>query len=230
MGTFAVPLVMQARRPFNTTLKVRGEGGQFIHEAEDFVVFLPLSYKGRYRKRIVARIPKGRAKPTSHLRRGQPTREPYDRMLIVCEGKKTEPNYFNEMRQEARISTLHIRILHSQEGPQPLQVVNSAESEFQKTKQFEKVFAVFDRDDHKTYADAIAKAESLNGKLKNDEGKPVLFEAIVSVPCFELWLLLHFANIQSYFHRRDILDDEVILNSMTWLPSPFKVNGMTIAS
>jgi hypothetical protein len=43
MGTFAVPLVMQARRPFNTTLKVRSEGGQFIHEAEDFVVFLPLS-------------------------------------------------------------------------------------------------------------------------------------------------------------------------------------------
>ncbi len=115
----------------------------------------------------MARIPKGRAKPTSHLRRRQPTREPYDRILIVCEGKKTEPNYFvcegkktepnyfNEIRQEARISALHIRILHSQEGPQPLQVVSFAEAEFEKTKQFEKVFAVFDRDDHTTYANAI---------------------------------------------------------------------------
>ena len=153
----------------------------------------------------MARTPKGRAKPTSHLRRGQPTREPYERILIVCEGEKTEPNYFNEIRQEARISTLHIRILHSQEGTQPLQVVNSAKLEFEKTKQFEKVFAVFDRDDHRTYADAITRAEALNGKLENDEGKKVLFKAIVSVPCFELWLLLHYANIQSYFHRREIL-------------------------
>jgi RloB-like protein len=152
----------------------------------------------------VARTLKGRAKPTSNLRRRQPTREPYDRILIVCEGEKTEPNYFNEIRQEVRISTLHIRILHS-EGTQPLQVVSFAESEFQKTKQFEKVFAVFDRDDHTTYANAIAKAESLNGKLKNDEGKRVTFKAIVSVPCFELWLLLHYADIQSYFHRRVIL-------------------------
>ena len=106
----------------------------------------------------MARTPKGRAKPIGSLRRGQPTREPYDRILIVCEGEKTEPNYFHEIRQEARLSTLHICILHSQEGTQPLQVVRSAELEFQKTKQFEKVFAVFDRDDHATYANAIAKA------------------------------------------------------------------------
>ena len=152
----------------------------------------------------MARTPKERAKPTGSLRRRQPTREAYDRILIVCEGEKTEPNYFNEIRQELRISTLYIRILHS-EGTQPLQVVSFAEAEFQKTRQFEKVFAVFDRDDHTTYANAIAKAESLNGKLKNDEGKRVIFKAIVSVPCFELWLLLHYAAIQSYFHRREIL-------------------------
>ena len=95
----------------------------------------------------MARTPKGRARPISSLRRGQPTRDSYDRILVVCEGEKTEPNYFNEIRQEARISTLHIRILHSV-GTQPLQVVSCAEAEFQKTKQFEKVFVVFDRDDH----------------------------------------------------------------------------------
>jgi len=153
----------------------------------------------------VVRTPKGRAKPADSLRRGQPTREPYERILIVCEGKKTEPNYFNEIRQEVRISTLHIRILHSQEGTQPLQVVSFAEAEFKKTRQFEKVFAVFDRDDHTTYANAIAKAESLNGKLENGEGKQVIFKAIVSVPCFELWLLLHYEDIKYCFHRREIL-------------------------
>jgi hypothetical protein len=155
----------------------------------------------------MTRIPKGKAKSVRNLHRGQPTRERYDRILIVCEGKKTEPNYFREIRQEARISTLDICILHCQEGTQPLQVVNFAEAEFNKTKRFEKVFAVFDRDDHITYANAIAKAGALssNAKLVNDEGKQIIFKAIVSVPCFELWLLLHYVDIQAYFHRDIIL-------------------------
>jgi hypothetical protein len=66
------------------------------------------------------------------------------------------------------------------------------------------VYAVFDRDKHLTYADAIARAEQLNGRLKNDERQRITFEVIVSVPCFELWLLLHFENIQAYFHRDEI--------------------------
>jgi hypothetical protein len=149
---------------------------------------------------------KGRAKSVRSLHRGQPTRERYDRILIVCEGEKTEPNYFKEIRQEARLSSTDIRIMHSQ-GTQPLQVVSFAEEEFKKDRCFEKVFAVFDRDDHTTYNNAIAKAEALSSskKLVNDEGKRVVFKAIVSVPCFELWLLLHYADIQFCFHRREIL-------------------------
>lgn len=158
----------------------------------------------------MTRIPKGNARSARSLRRGQPTRERYDRILIVCEGKKTEPNYFNEIRQQARLSALNICILHSKEGTQPLQVVNFAEAEFKKTKQFEKVFAVFDRDDHTAYANAIAKSEALssNAKLVNDEGKQVIFKAIVSVPCFELWLLLHYVDVQA-FHHRDIIFDRL---------------------
>jgi hypothetical protein len=94
--------------------------------------------------------------------------------------------------------------LPSREGPQPLQVVRSAEAEFKQTKQFEKVFAVFDCDDHPDYRDAITKAESL--KLKNDEGELVIFKAIVSVPCFELWLLLHYEDILYYSDRKGILN------------------------
>jgi hypothetical protein len=32
------------------------------------------------------------------------------------------------------------------------------------------------------------------------KGGRQFFEAIVSVPCFELWLLLHFSNVQSWIH------------------------------
>lgn len=154
----------------------------------------------------MARIANGRAKSVRDLQRKQPIRELYDRILIVCEGKKTEPNYFEEIRKQARIPTAHICVLHSQLGTQPSQVAEYAVTQFFEKKQaFEKVFAVFDRNDHTSYANAIARAESLDGKLENDEKKRVIFKAIVSVPSFELWLLLHYADIQAFFHRDIIL-------------------------
>ena len=47
----------------------------------------------------------------------------------------------------------------------------------------------------KTPADLLP--DSLNGKLRNDNQHPILFQAIASVPSFELWLLLHYESIQA---------------------------------
>ncbi len=93
----------------------------------------------------------------------------------------------------------------SEYGTQPLQIVQYAIDTFNRTKAFESVFAVFDRDEHRTYHNALAKARAFALKLRNDEGKIVPFAAVPSVPCFEFWLLLHFAHIQAFFDRRDIL-------------------------
>jgi len=142
-----------------------------------------------------------RARNARDLRRKAPKRPPYPRVLIVCEGAKTEVNYFEEIRQEARLPTVHLRVIHSPLGTEPQQIIQGAEEEFLKSKGFEKVYAVFDRDQHRTYANAIAMAEAREGKLKNDEKELVSFEAVVSVPCFELWLLLHFLNITAPMHR-----------------------------
>lgn len=146
-----------------------------------------------------------RARSGRDLRRRAPRRPPYPRVLVVCEGSKTEVNYFEEIRQESRIPTLHVRVIHSPQGQEPQQIVEGAIEEFGKTKGFERVYAVFDRDEHLTYANAIAMAEARDGQLKNDEKAAVSFEAVVSVPSFELWLLLHFANIQAWLHRAEAL-------------------------
>jgi hypothetical protein len=45
MATFAVRLAMPVKPLFASILNNKAEGGQFIHEAEDFVVFLPVFYK-----------------------------------------------------------------------------------------------------------------------------------------------------------------------------------------
>jgi hypothetical protein len=96
-----------------------------------------------------------------------------------------------------------VRIVPSEIGTQPQQIVLYAEEEFKKTRGFERVYAVFDRDQHPTYANAISMAEARNGRLRNDEGRPIVFEAIASVPCYELWFLLHFAEVEGPLHRDD---------------------------
>ncbi len=148
------------------------------------------------------------------LRRQGAKRQPIERLLIVCEGSKTEPNYLNEIRQDLRLPTANVLVLPSAIGTDPLNVVIYAEKLFLhgdahksiRARQFDRIYAVFDRDDHRTYAQALAKANDLNQHLKNDEQRKVPFQAIASVPCFELWLLLHFENVQASLHRDEVYE------------------------
>jgi hypothetical protein len=143
----------------------------------------------------------------TYLKRGKPKKRPYDRMLIVCEGEKTEVNYFRAIRRELRIPSADIEVVHSDFGTEPLQIVDSALARFHSSKAFDLVFAVFDRDDHLTYNNALQKAASLGGKLKNDEGRSVEFHAIPSVPNFEFWILLHFRNVLAVMPRADVYSE-----------------------
>jgi hypothetical protein len=55
---------------------------------------------------------KRRRGPETYVRRG-PTREPYDVVLIVCEGAKTEPNYFKRLKLAYRLSNANIHVLQA---------------------------------------------------------------------------------------------------------------------
>ncbi len=155
--------------------------------------------------------PKERQK--KQLERKLAQRASYDRVLIVSEGSKTEPNYFREIRSNYRLHTANVEVRPSELGTEPIQVVQYAKELFEKgdrhksiqSRAFERVYAVFDRDDHRTYFDALNQAAALDGKLRNDAKQPVVFKAIASVPSFELWLLLHFDDIQAPLHRDEVL-------------------------
>lgn len=154
-----------------------------------------------------------KARQREQLARKQGKRASHDRILIVSEGSKTEPNYFNEIRQELRLPTANIQIHPSELGTEPIQVVEYAEKLLREgcsvkriqKKAFEQVYVVFDRDEHRSYHQALDKATALNEKIKNDNKQAVHFHAIASVPSFELWLLLHFENIQHNIHRHEVL-------------------------
>lgn len=155
--------------------------------------------------------PKERQK--KQLERKRARRASYDRILIVSEGSKTEPNYFREIRAAYRLHTANVEVQPSESGTEPIQVVQYAKALFEngdRNKQiqpraFEQVYAVFDRDDHRTYFNALKMTESLDGKLRNDNKQAVSFKAVTSVPSFELWLLLHFEDIQAPLHRDEVM-------------------------
>jgi hypothetical protein len=147
------------------------------------------------------------------LERKQGRRASYDRILIVSEGSKTEPNYFREIRAAHRLHTANVEVQPSELGTAPIQVVRYAQALFEngdrhkniQRRAFEKVYAVFDRDEHDSYHEALTLADSLNGKLRSDAKQPVTFQAIASVPSFELWLLLHFEDIQAPLDRDEVM-------------------------
>lgn len=140
-------------------------------------------------------------------------RASYDRILIVSEGSKTEPNYFKEIRATYRLNTANVAVQPSGRGTEPIQVVRYAEELFLlgdsrkgiAPRAFEQVYAVFDRDDHRTYFDALRMAEGLGDRYRNDIKQPVVFRAVASVPCFELWLLLHYEEILHPIHRDEVM-------------------------
>jgi hypothetical protein len=112
--------------------------------------------------------PKHRQKARD-IRRCGPRTAPYKRVLIVCEGEKTEPLYLKEIRQEYRLSTANVQVWPSAFGTDPLNVVEHAAHLFNKgdrakqiqPRAFDLLFAVFDRDEHLTYYQALIKARAL---------------------------------------------------------------------
>lgn len=148
------------------------------------------------------------------LKRRAAVKQPYERLLIVCEGEKTEPQYLREIQQAYKLSTAHVQVLHSRLGTEPQQVLDYALTVFKdgdrasgvRAGEYDRIVVVFDRDQHQTYHAALAKAQAQRGRLRNDEGTAVPVEVVASVPCFELWLLLHFEDVRAPLHRQQVLE------------------------
>lgn len=133
-------------------------------------------------------ISKRQARKWESLRRRPPEREQYDYILIVCEGEKTERNYFNEIRKDLKLSSANIVIPLDGHGSDPMSVVDFALEKWEEDKPFDKIYCVIDRDSHVNFPDAIQRVKDIGKSTEN----PIPIEIIPSYPCFEVWLLLHF--------------------------------------
>lgn len=113
------------------------------------------------------------------------------RVLIACEGRASETNYFEALRRTLRVGPDIVTVLGDRAtAPLPLVQVVIKERTRRVSKnlfnpELDEAWAVFDGDEHRLSAqaawrEALALASAENVKLA------------ISNPCFELWLLLHF--------------------------------------
>lgn len=131
--------------------------------------------------------------------------------LIVCEGRKTEPNYFNGLKKKInekygnKVDVLLPDIEVKGTGKNTTDLVRYT-SQFvnYSNKKYGKVWIVFDKDD---YSD-----EQFDKAIEN-----CFYDVAWSNPNFELWLLLHFRKVINYVSKDDIfvyLDKEFQKNKL----------------
>lgn len=153
------------------------------------------------------------------LKRRAAQRASYDMVLIVCEGEKTEPQYFRELRQAHRLKTANVEIMPSDYGSDPESVVKFAIEKFKERREADRVYCVFDRDQHANFDQAVQRVADT--KLSKRSGGRIQFSAITSTPCFELWLLLHFEYTSRPYSAtgQDSPCDNIIADLAGYLPA-----------
>lgn len=130
---------------------------------------------------------KRKARSANQLSRRKAKRSPYAKVLIVCEGEKTEPHYFTGVQEFYELNTANVEIT-GEAGSSPKNIWSYARQRYREAKdagdEFDKVFCVFDKDNHDGYYEVCREIDG--------SGPKDTFHHITSVPCFEYWLLLHF--------------------------------------
>ncbi len=129
---------------------------------------------------------------TPNLKRKNPRLEPKRRFILFCEGEKTEIEYFEAIRRICS-STLIAVGTHGGVGV-PYTIAEKAverakalgltpksrgKGKKDSYEERDEVWAVFDRDDHPRFDEAVRDCEKQNVRVGR------------SNPCFELWLILH---------------------------------------
>lgn len=123
-------------------------------------------------------------------------------ILIVCEAKETEPNYFTSFYNVRRPASASIKVLRGgQAKALPARTIERAKQERDQLlwdEHRDQAWCVFDTEQAGTHADLLA--------LVKDARRYQLHVAI-SNPAFEYWFLLHFEQTDRPFGNAQELTD-----------------------
>lgn len=129
--------------------------------------------------------------------RRKPFKELRPAILIVCEGEKTEPNYFDDIKKAYGLTAVDIIICGKECGTNPKSVVKFAKEKKieieRKKQQIYDVWCVFDCDQHEWIPEALVQA------------KDNKFQVAFSNPSFEIWYLLHYQEQTAHIERDKVV-------------------------
>ena len=138
-----------------------------------------------------------RVSPIRHenrLRRKSGSLPPRSITLIVCEGE-TELEYIAVLRSRLGLRPTEVILAENTEGSAPISVVACAERKARERGGYDHIFCVFDRDSHESFERARARIRQLASRKSG--ALPI--KEVVSIPCFEVWVLLHFEQSDAEF-------------------------------
>lgn len=127
-------------------------------------------------------------------------RKPKKRILILCEGGETEPNYFNGLKrdksQRNRLAALRIEVYDSDKSTGRELVIEAKHLKTtarQEKNPYDAVWVVLDKDGYTKHPQTFdqARANNIN----------IAFSSI----SFEFWILLHYAYTTKHFSKADDL-------------------------
>lgn len=142
-----------------------------------------LAAKQKHRKSLK----KANRRKTPLLERAEPNKVARPTILIVCEGKNTEPSYFRQFRLSSAT------IIPVGEGYNTSSLVNRA-IQLANQQSYDQVWCVFDKDDFtgQDFNNAISIAEARG------------FGVAYSNQAFEYWIILHLEDHQGGgLHRKE---------------------------
>ena len=126
-----------------------------------------------------------------------------ERHLILCQGEKTEPNYFEEIKKrinERYKGKITISVQPSKNGRLALleeaeRIATSSE------KDVDHIWLVFDKDDFNKdeFDNTVFKAENLNKKAN------AKYHVLWSNQCIEVWFLLHLIDLKVDVKRKEYI-------------------------
>lgn len=125
-------------------------------------------------------------------------RKPFKRILILCEGKYTEPDYFKSFKRDRELNlyAVDVQVVDTEKNTNKELVSEAVELKKEAERErnsYDHVWVVVDKDGYTKHPEAFDKAES------NDIN--IAFSSI----CFEYWFLLHFEYTTRSYRKADEL-------------------------
>ncbi len=157
------------------------------------------------------------ARKLSNLKRRAPSIAERQRFILICEGEKTEPAYFNALKNQYPSAMISIEYLAP--AGVPITIKDKVKERMAGLRQVQRrnpsakddtIWAVFDRDLHDNVAEAIAGCENAGAQVA------------YSNPCFEVWLILHHED----YHAAD--DHHQVQKRYQKLDPAYDANGSKI--